>query len=113
MTLRNCLLLFCLVGALTLAGCDPASAPPIPTATVAAAGSQPTASPQAETPSPSPTEESAVAVLPTATQAPAQVELPTATPPPNWLKSASIEGDYYLLGNPAAPVRLVDYSDFF
>jgi hypothetical protein len=52
-------------------------------------------------------------VLPTATQAPAQVELPTATPPPNWLKSASIEGDYYLLGNPAAPVRLVDYSDFF
>ena len=30
----------------------------------------------------------------------------------DWLNTASVEGDYYILGNPAAPVRLTDYSDF-
>jgi hypothetical protein len=39
------------------------------------------------------------------------VEPPTATPG-DWANTASVEGDYYLLGNPAAPIRLVDYSDF-
>ncbi len=39
----------------------------------------------------------------------------TATVPgqtADWLNTASVEGDYYILGNPAAPVRLTDYSDF-
>lgn len=36
-----------------------------------------------------------------------------ATPTPDWLQTASVDGDYYVLGNPASPVRLIDYSDFF
>jgi protein-disulfide isomerase len=30
----------------------------------------------------------------------------------DWTQTASIDGDYYILGNPAAPIRLVDFSDF-
>ncbi len=30
----------------------------------------------------------------------------------DWLQVASKEGDLYVLGNPNAPIRLVDYSDF-
>jgi len=48
------------------------------------------------------------------------VDLPTATPEPegvapasaDWLTTVTVDGDYYVLGNPAAPVRLLDYSDF-
>lgn len=57
-----------------------------------------------------------------ATDAPgeeAAVLLPTLTPtagatatPVDWLATVTVEGDYYILGNPAAPVRLRDYSDF-
>ncbi len=34
------------------------------------------------------------------------------TEEPDWTQTASIEGDFYVLGNPAAPIRLVDFSDF-
>lgn len=52
---------------------------------------------------------------PTAPPAPPQAIEPAAAPdvPTSWLEIATVEGDYYVLGNPAAPVRLVDYSDFF
>lgn len=30
----------------------------------------------------------------------------------DWTSTASIEGDYYVRGNPNAPIRLIDYSDF-
>jgi hypothetical protein len=30
----------------------------------------------------------------------------------DWLRTASVEGGLYVLGNPAAPLRLTDYSDF-
>lgn len=35
--------------------------------------------------------------------------MPTAV---DWLATVTIEGDYYILGNPNAPIRLIDYSDF-
>jgi hypothetical protein len=30
----------------------------------------------------------------------------------DWAFVATVEGDYFVRGNPAAPVRLIDYSDF-
>jgi hypothetical protein len=30
----------------------------------------------------------------------------------DWSHTASVDGDLYVLGNPAAPIRLIDYSDF-
>ena len=45
--------------------------------------------------------------------------VPTVEPAPepeievaDWTQTAGIDGDYYILGNPAAPVRLIDFSDF-
>jgi protein-disulfide isomerase len=29
-----------------------------------------------------------------------------------WASVATLEGEYFVRGNPAAPVRLIDYSDF-
>ncbi len=34
------------------------------------------------------------------------------TEEPDWTQTASVEGDFYVFGNPAAPIRLVDFSDF-
>lgn len=31
---------------------------------------------------------------------------------PDWVNTASVDGDFYLRGNPDAPIRLIDYSDF-
>ena len=30
----------------------------------------------------------------------------------DWLNTVTVQGDYYVLGNPAASVRLIDFSDF-
>jgi protein-disulfide isomerase len=30
----------------------------------------------------------------------------------DWTETVTVEGDYYVLGNPAAPIRMVDFSDF-
>ncbi len=45
--------------------------------------------------------------------------VPTEEPAPvpereeaDWTQTAGIDGDYFILGNPAAPIRLVDFSDF-
>ncbi|NJN84571.1 MAG: hypothetical protein HC802_21315 [Caldilineaceae bacterium] len=62
----------------------------------------------------------APASLPTPTkeqQSEAVVTVPTAPPEPeqvtaDWTGMASVEGDYFVLGNPNAPLRLIDYSDF-
>lgn len=45
-----------------------------------------------------------------AATAPAEAAAPAA--PVDWLRTASVEGDYFVLGNPDAPVRILDYSDF-
>jgi hypothetical protein len=83
-----------------------------------------------------PTEPAAMAVLPptpipattvaTATEVPeitetappveesaAETPSPEAVAEPmDWSQNAFVEGDFYIRGNPAAPIRLVDYSDF-
>lgn len=68
-----------------------------------------------------PTEEPAAAAEEPATgeAASAEVALPTNTPAPelaaesvDWTATVTIDGDYYVRGNPGAPIRLVDYSDF-
>lgn len=52
------------------------------------------------------------------TQRAAPVLVPTDTPQvadaieTDWLATVTVEGDFYILGNPNAPIRLVDYSDF-
>lgn len=55
-----------------------------------------------------------VIVLPTPTDTPLHTatEIALATAPTSWSEVATVEGDYYVLGNPAAPIRLVDFSDF-
>jgi protein-disulfide isomerase len=35
-----------------------------------------------------------------------------ATESTNWLATVTVDGTSYILGNPNAPIRLVDYSDF-
>ena len=35
-----------------------------------------------------------------------------AAAPADWLNTATVDGDYYVLGNPGAAVRRTDYSDF-
>ena len=46
----------------------------------------------------------------TTAAAPAEAASPPAQA--DWLQTASLEGDYFVLGNPDAPVRVLDYSDF-
>lgn len=46
-----------------------------------------------------------------AAAAPTDEPVAVATPA-DWLNTVTPDGDYYVLGNPAAPVRLLDYSDF-
>jgi protein-disulfide isomerase len=36
----------------------------------------------------------------------------SATEPTNWLATVTVDGTSYILGNPKAPIRLVEYSDF-
>ncbi len=89
------------------------------------AGGDTVALPQAEAPSAATVAEAAavqagttVPVEAVATLAPAiaetAAEAPEAAPaaPVDWLQTASVEGDYFVLGNPEAPVRILDYSDF-
>jgi hypothetical protein len=76
----------------------------------------PTAAPPAAstaTPTVAPTVAPAATVAPAPTPTPAQAAATTApTVAPDWTQVAVQEGDYYVLGNPSATVRLTDYSDF-
>lgn len=107
-----------LLGALlALTGCSgesPAAAEP--GADQAPAPEVATATPQPPTPPPVSAE-----TVPTATPAPAatatpapevEVEPAADLPPTDWLQVVTRVEDYYWLGNPDAPVRLIDYSDF-
>lgn len=62
-------------------------------------------------------------VLPTTVPTEVATNVPTATPTvvaiaaledtsADWVNMASVEGDLYIRGNPNAPLRLLDYSDF-
>lgn len=81
-----------LVAALLVAACAPVPAAPTVTADVVAEATQET-----------------LTAPPTAV--PAQ-EKDADAAASDWTTTASIDGDYYMLGNPAAPIRLIDYGDF-
>jgi len=34
------------------------------------------------------------------------------SPAEDWVNTVNVEGDYYIRGNPDAPILLTDYSDF-
>ena len=59
---------------------------------------------------PEPTKAAAVLVA-TATP-PAEPGVDATTEVIDWLSTVTVDGDYYILGNPNAPIRLIDYSDF-
>jgi protein-disulfide isomerase len=99
---RTILCTLWVMSALLLAACStaPVQPPePQPPAEAEVQAEQPTLAAQAES--------AAEAVAPTEQPA-SQAETPA-----DWAQTATLEGDFYVLGNPAAPVRLVDFSDFF
>ena len=52
-------------------------------------------------------------MAPTATPLPEPTATPTPTPEPDWLATFGRTGDGLMyLGNPDAPVTVIDYSDF-
>jgi hypothetical protein len=57
-----------------------------------------------------PTIAAEVLLIPTATPDAPPTVLPTV--PVDWTETVTVEGDFYVLGNPAAPILLIDYSDF-
>lgn len=69
----------------------------------------PATPPQAASEPSAPASTTAVFPPPTPTES-----LVTVAPesPTDWANTVTVEGDYYVLGNPAASVRLIDYSDF-
>ena len=76
-------------------GISSTASEPLPEAT-------PTATPQTE-------------AAPIATKTAAPLDTPTPEPVAelvDWTTTASVDGDHYVLGNPNAPIRLIDFSDF-
>lgn len=105
------LLLICLW---LMAGCEPAtpeqsganqSAAPV-------APAQATPAPLATAaPAPTDTPESAPESVAAATEQPTPADTPE--PAPDWTQTASLVDGLYVLGNPNAAIRAIDYSDFF
>jgi len=56
-----------------------------------------------------PTESPTVAA---ATVAPTAALTTAITTMTDWVNTASVDGDFFVRGNPSAPIRMVDYSDF-
>jgi len=97
----------CLLGLsiVLLAGCsaDEVVAPTAPAISTIAAATATVA------PTTTPTE---VAII-TPTALPAEVAVAVMEDTSaDWVNIASVEGDFYIRGNPNAPLRLLDYSDF-
>lgn len=93
--------------AMLLAACGQAVLPTLEsTAAPDVATAAPTVAPVA-LPTVTPTD------APAATALPAGVDDSTRVAPnADWTVNAFVEGDYFVLGNPDAPIRLLDYSDF-
>ena len=109
MELKSWWIYICLLGLsiLLLAGCgaEEAVAPTI------SASSTPAVTP------------ATVSIAPTVAPIEVATSAPTATPTvasfmveedtsADWVNVACVEGDLYIRGNPNAPLRLLDYSDF-
>jgi outer membrane biosynthesis protein TonB len=117
--LRRCIVTLALplllVGCATAAPETPPTPPALveaPAATVTPETSEPPATTAIVLPTPTDTPASSTAEEPAPTVAPSTEEPASTVAPVIWSTVASIDGDYYTLGNPAAPIRLVDYSDF-
>ncbi len=85
-----------------------ATSTPLPTDTPAPIEPTATSAPVEPTATSAPVE-------PTATPQPVAPPAPTDTPAPapDWTQTASLVDGLYVRGNPNAPIRLIDYSDFF
>ncbi|MBI1299326.1 hypothetical protein GC175_30715 [bacterium] len=102
---------------LYLAACAPSPSSTLPPATASAPEEVAAAA------TPLPTDDATVAPTDVPTEAPVEAAEPTAEPaveptetavpePEDWTETVTVDGDLFLRGNPAAPIRLVDYSDF-
>ena len=58
-------------------------------------------------PTPTPVPATAIPQEPQASASPAGQPTEVA-----WADVATVDGDYFVRGNPAAPIRLIDFSDF-
>jgi hypothetical protein len=114
-------LLLLFVGILYLAACAPSPLSTLSPATAStpeevAAVATPLPADDAtvaptDVPAEAPTEAPVEAVEPTAE--PVVEPTQTAVPAPeDWTETVTLEGDLFIRGNPAAPIRLIDYSDF-
>lgn len=104
--------LYWLAVVLFLAACGSAEpqAPIAPTVAAVAQQTAPTAPATVaptDTPASPPTAPATVAP----TMAPTTV-VTVATTSNDWVNTASADGDLYVRGNPSAPIRLIDFSDF-
>lgn len=88
---------------LALSACPPAApSAPVAAPPTAAATLTPTVAPNADAlPTP------ATAATPNTAEPAAAMDTTV-----DWTTVATVDGDYYVLGNPAAPIRLIDYGDF-
>jgi len=103
---------------LLIAGCGPAvtEEPAINEIVTPAAAVEATAAPiPSDTPAAPVAAEPTAAAQPVATVQPVAEPAPTATPEPetDWTQTAALVDGLYVRGNPEAPIRLIDYSDFF
>ena len=95
------------------AGAPPAAEAPTGDVPAAPAGDTAAAQPTAAQPEPTvpPAEDAAAAAPPILVPTEEPVDTPIAETP-DWTITAAVDGDYYILGNPQAPIRLIDFSDF-
>jgi hypothetical protein len=109
--MKNRLVLLAIVLALVACGHTNPPATVSPTATKSIVEqAQPTAT-EASTPLPAP----ATVVVPATSTAPiatTPIAMSTAVSNTDWVNTASVDGDFYVRGNPNASIRLIDYSDF-
>ncbi|GEM_PF-1442073 len=81
-----------------------AKASPAPVVDAPTAETEPTSTPEQVAAAPT--------ARPTSEPEAAPTEAPAVQETPDWSRNAWLDGDLYVLGNPEAPIRLVDYSDF-
>lgn len=101
---------FLLLVALLFTACGSADAPTtgVPTGAPVVQKMEPTAT-ATTVATAVPTESPTVAA---ATLIPTAVLTTAITTTTDWVNTASVDGDFFVRGNPSAPIRMVDYSDF-
>ncbi len=59
-----------------------------------------------------PVQQTQLPVTSSVTPAASMTTTTTVAATPDWVNMASVDGDFYVRGNPKAPIRVIDYSDF-